>query len=223
MGRRSLYLIALLGIAVVAIAIYSFRGAIALPGFNTSIPAEENQLTETDETPNSLTHPATIVQPQRPTPYEDPDTGSPARAGGWGAGPDATPDDSITPIPWRPIHGDFSRSGDESATMSPAGSLMASRGLGASIAADRDLRLFLPEDDSSDFITQPTVQKHVIQPGDTFWTIAARHYGNGQFYKALYEYNLAERTGDGDADEETIVLIPTASTLRQLYPEQCPR
>jgi len=223
MGRRSLYLIALAGIAISALAVYSFRDVIGLPGFNTSIPVEDDQPTETGETPGTLTHPATIVQPQQPTTYEAPGTASPARAGGWGTGPDKTPDDSITPIPWRPSDGDLSQSGDDSPAMSPAGSFMASRNEDASIAADRDLRLFLPEGDATDLVDQPTVEKHVIQPGDTFWTIAEQHYGDGQFYQALYEYNLAEQSADEDNSGETVVLIPTAGTLRQLYSQQCPR
>jgi len=39
-------------------------------------------------------------------------------------------------------------------------------------------------------IAAPTVADvHVSQPGDSWWSLAERHYGDGRFYRALFAWN----------------------------------
>ena len=62
----------------------------------------------------------------------------------------------------------------------------------------------------------------IIGPGDTFFKIAERVYGSGDYYKALYQHNRdryrrPDRLPIGDK-----VRTPPVEELQRRYPELCP-
>ncbi len=64
---------------------------------------------------------------------------------------------------------------------------------------------------------------YVVKPNDNFWTISEAVYGTGSYFKALMRHNderhpLPERLAVGDE-----VLVPPEATLREKYPQLCPK
>lgn len=65
-------------------------------------------------------------------------------------------------------------------------------------------------------------EQYVVQPNDSYWVIAKRLYGNGGYFKALYEYNkhlypYPDRLRVGDK-----LLAPEVAMLEEKYSDLCP-
>lgn len=76
-------------------------------------------------------------------------------------------------------------------------------------------------DSSSKPIDQST-RVEPIRVGDSFWLIAQRAYGNGGYFRALYEHNRERFPEPDQLPVGARVEIPSTANLRQRFPEFCP-
>ncbi len=58
---------------------------------------------------------------------------------------------------------------------------------------------------------------HVVQPGETYWSIARQRYGAGRYFQALAEYNKPRISDQQSLKPGMKVLIPSAATLDARY------
>jgi nucleoid-associated protein YgaU len=58
---------------------------------------------------------------------------------------------------------------------------------------------------------------HVVQQGETFWSIARQHYGAGRYFQALAEYNKPRISDQAALKPGMKVLVPSATTLDTRY------
>lgn len=65
--------------------------------------------------------------------------------------------------------------------------------------------------------------KYYVEPGDSFWIIAKKVYGNGGFFKALQEHNRARFITPSNLQVGDEVLTPSVAELRDLYSGLCPK
>lgn len=65
--------------------------------------------------------------------------------------------------------------------------------------------------------------KYYVEPGDSFWIISKKVYGNGGFFKALQEHNRARILTPSDLQVGDEVLTPSIAELRDLYSGLCPK
>lgn len=61
-----------------------------------------------------------------------------------------------------------------------------------------------------------------VKKGDSYWSIAQAHYGDGRFFSALYEQNRGDVPGFENLIEGTELILPTTEALCQAYPHLCP-
>jgi len=54
---------------------------------------------------------------------------------------------------------------------------------------------------------------HVVQHGETYWSIARHHYGAGRYFQALAEYNKPRISDQTSLKPGMKVLVPSAETL----------
>jgi nucleoid-associated protein YgaU len=85
-------------------------------------------------------------------------------------------------------------------------------------------------DSPSSNITQPLVGddapkpgQYVVQPNDNYWTISKAVYGDGGFFKAIYEHNRRQHPKAERLQVGEVLFIPDAATLQKLYPDLCPK
>ncbi len=69
---------------------------------------------------------------------------------------------------------------------------------------------------------QPVTQRIVAGQDDSFWTIAARVYGAGSYYKALYAYNRSQFPQPDRLQAGAVIIAPPKETLYELFPADCP-
>jgi nucleoid-associated protein YgaU len=62
-----------------------------------------------------------------------------------------------------------------------------------------------------------------IRTGDSFWLISQRAYGNGGYFRALYEHNRERFPEPDELPAGASVEIPSPDYLRQRFPEFCPK
>ena len=62
----------------------------------------------------------------------------------------------------------------------------------------------------------------VVKKGDSFWSIAKSHYGDGRFFRALYEVNKKNVPGFEDLVVGVELDLPTKDALVNSYPHYCP-
>ena len=62
---------------------------------------------------------------------------------------------------------------------------------------------------------------YIVQPNDSFWTIAKRIYGSGEYARALAQYN-SSRVSPQSLTVSTQIMTPPPETLEQQFPELCP-
>ncbi len=65
--------------------------------------------------------------------------------------------------------------------------------------------------------------KYNVGPNDNYWTISARVYGTGKYFKSLFEHN---RHRYPDADNLHVgdkLDVPEVAKLEELYPDLCPK
>jgi nucleoid-associated protein YgaU len=65
--------------------------------------------------------------------------------------------------------------------------------------------------------------QYVVQPNDNFWTISEKVYGVGAFFKALQRFNAAEFPQSRRLQVGDVVAVPPTATLRQKFPDLCPK
>jgi nucleoid-associated protein YgaU len=58
---------------------------------------------------------------------------------------------------------------------------------------------------------------HVVQQGETYWSIARQHYGAGRYFQALSEYNKPRISDKDPLKPGMKVLVPSANTLDVRY------
>lgn len=68
-----------------------------------------------------------------------------------------------------------------------------------------------------------TTRVEPIRSGDSFWLISQRAYGNGGYFRALYEHNRERFPEPDELTAGTSVEIPSSDYLRQRFPEFCPK
>jgi len=61
-----------------------------------------------------------------------------------------------------------------------------------------------------------------VKKGDSFWSIAQSNYGDGRFFRALYEKNRRLVPGFEDLAEGVELDLPTVDQLVKQYPDLCP-
>jgi nucleoid-associated protein YgaU len=66
--------------------------------------------------------------------------------------------------------------------------------------------------------SEDEVSIHVVESGDSFWTISREHYGAGRYFNALAAYNQARIPNPQMIRPGMKVMVPDASVLRQRYP-----
>ncbi len=69
----------------------------------------------------------------------------------------------------------------------------------------------------------PPGEAYVVGPQETFWTIAQKAYGNGGYFKALYEHNRQQHPRADQLRPGDELALPPVETLEQLYPDLIPR
>ena len=65
--------------------------------------------------------------------------------------------------------------------------------------------------------------KYYVEPGDSFWKISQKIYGEGGYFKALQEHNRARFPNPGDLQVGNEVLTPPVETLREKFSGLCPK
>jgi nucleoid-associated protein YgaU len=61
---------------------------------------------------------------------------------------------------------------------------------------------------------------HIVQSGETFWTIARHHYSAGRYFQALAEYNKPRIADARQLKPGMKVLVPSAETLEKQFSRQ---
>jgi len=61
-----------------------------------------------------------------------------------------------------------------------------------------------------------------VKKGDSFWSIAQSNYGDGRFFRALYEQNRQSVPGFENLTEGVSLELPTVDQLVKRYPDLCP-
>ena len=62
---------------------------------------------------------------------------------------------------------------------------------------------------------------YTVQPNDSFWTIAKRIYGSGEYARALAQYN-SSRVSPQTLTASAQIMTPPPETLQRQFPELCP-
>lgn len=60
---------------------------------------------------------------------------------------------------------------------------------------------------------------HIVQSGDSFWTISREHYGEGRYFKALAAFNQVRIPDPQTIRPGMKVMVPDAAVLQQRYPQ----
>jgi len=60
----------------------------------------------------------------------------------------------------------------------------------------------------------------IVLPDDSYWTIAERVYGDGEYYRALQEFHLARGVRRLEIGDE--LKMPQVAVLRRMYPQLVP-
>jgi len=63
---------------------------------------------------------------------------------------------------------------------------------------------------------------YVVQPNDTFWSIAQQVYGSGTYYQALAEYNRRRVADPNRLRLGEAIATPALADLEKAFPELCP-
>jgi nucleoid-associated protein YgaU len=106
----------------------------------------------------------------------------------------------------------------------PANSVMPAREANASAPAR------MLDSGSGNIATQPLVGddvpkpgQYIVQPNDNYWTISKTVYGDGGFFKAIYEHNRRQHPKAERLQVGEVLYVPDAATLQKLYPDLCPK
>jgi nucleoid-associated protein YgaU len=61
-----------------------------------------------------------------------------------------------------------------------------------------------------------------LNAGESLWTVAQRHYGDGRYFRALAAFNQLEDEDSDGRSPRTLLQLPTAEALRNAFPELLP-
>ena len=61
-----------------------------------------------------------------------------------------------------------------------------------------------------------------VKKGDSFWSIAQSHYGDGRFFRALYQQNRRSVPGFENLTAGTELILPSVDELIRRNPDLCP-
>jgi nucleoid-associated protein YgaU len=80
---------------------------------------------------------------------------------------------------------------------------------------------FFDENTSGELSQDPVLPaRHHLVDGESFYSIAQRYYGDGRFFRALYQFN-AERIREYDSlSAGTLIVVPTIAELQQRFPAE---
>ena len=65
-------------------------------------------------------------------------------------------------------------------------------------------------------------EKHVVQAGETYWSIAQMYFQDGRLFRALFEHNRSKNAKFEDLPTGSHVEIPTSAHLIKHYPDHVP-
>ena len=67
-----------------------------------------------------------------------------------------------------------------------------------------------------------STDEYLVQPNDSYWTISQKLYGNGGYFKALFEHNRKEIARPDQLKPGMTISAPSTAALRQTYADLCP-
>ncbi len=65
--------------------------------------------------------------------------------------------------------------------------------------------------------------KYIVQPNDSFWVISKRLFGDGSYFKAIYEHNRDRFPQQEKMQVGDELIVPSREVLQQTYPGLCPK
>ena len=66
------------------------------------------------------------------------------------------------------------------------------------------------------------MQSYVVKAGDSYWAIAQNVYGDGRYFRALFQHNQSQQVSFENLDPGTELFTPSVDILLVRYPELCP-
>jgi nucleoid-associated protein YgaU len=60
---------------------------------------------------------------------------------------------------------------------------------------------------------------YVVAPDDSFWSISEKAYGNGAYYRALFQYNRDRYPNADDVRPGSVLDIPPLEVLKKQFPD----
>ncbi len=64
---------------------------------------------------------------------------------------------------------------------------------------------------------------HLTKEGDSFWSLASSHYGDGRYFHALFEWNRGAVNDFDHLPANTKIDLPDLAVLRRRWPNLCPK
>lgn len=61
-----------------------------------------------------------------------------------------------------------------------------------------------------------------VKAGESLWTLAQRHYGDGRLFRALAAYNQLDQSTSGRPEDDGTLRLPTPQKLRAAFPHLMP-
>ncbi len=65
--------------------------------------------------------------------------------------------------------------------------------------------------------------KYTVQPNDNYWIVSQKVYGDGGYFKAIYEHNRLRYPRADKLQVGDVLDVPAASLLHERYAELCPK
>jgi nucleoid-associated protein YgaU len=97
----------------------------------------------------------------------------------------------------------------------------------AAAAAQRYSSTGMPVTSTGTIVPASGIQRdgdqYAVQPNDSFWSISEKAYGNGAFFKALYEHNRKKHPEADEMKVGQVLSVPDEGVLRRAYPDLCPK
>ncbi len=69
----------------------------------------------------------------------------------------------------------------------------------------------------------PKPGTYTVEPNDNYWTISQKVYGDGGYFKAIYQHNSRQHPKPERLQVGEVLQVPDAATLQKLYPDLCPK
>ncbi|MEL7499629.1 MAG: hypothetical protein AAFN77_18645 [Planctomycetota bacterium] len=66
-------------------------------------------------------------------------------------------------------------------------------------------------------------QRVVAENGDSYYSLAQDHYGDGRYFRALFQHNQQVNQADGELTAGAEIVVPELEKLRFDYSQLCPR